>query len=339
MMGLAGKLDEGSRRGVLADLARIEAASREPAPTTALVQEPQRNATVVDEVSVLALGFQNLVNRVGDQYEQLERLVAELRAALQAKTQLIAIQQELEIARKMQSSMLPKDTPQQDGVLIHAHMHAAKEVGGDFYDFFTLDDEHVAMAVGDVSGKGVPAAFFMAVSCTLLRALAQLERDPGACMKRLNDLLASNNEELMFVTVFYAVLNTRTGVLRYANGGHNPPYVLGAPGAAQPIRAIESLGNMALAVMEDMPYETGELHMQPGEGLFLFTDGVTEAQTPANELYGEQRLEALLSAHGGLDIGSLTQRVLEELQAFEGEGNQADDITTLTLRYSGMAVG
>lgn len=333
MLALAGRLDEAARAGVLDDLQRIESASRD-GPVRAAVPAPAdpRLDPIVDEVGVLALGFQNLVSRVGDQYQELDRLVQELREALRVKTQFIAIQQELEIARKMQLSILPRNFGDRPGLSIRASMTPAKEVGGDFYDFFELDAHRVAVAVGDVSGKGVPAAFFMAVSRTLLRAVSSFDAGPAACLRQLNDLLAADNDEMMFVTLFYAVIDTRDGSVTWGNGGHNPPYVLRASGA---IEELPGHGNMALAVMEGMDYQEGRLSLAAGDALFLFSDGVTEAMSPSRELYGEPRLEALLATLRDVPVAEVPERVLAALRQFEGEGAQADDITSLIARYTG----
>jgi len=342
MMALATRLDPAARVGVLADLQRIEDAGRagsdEPPPGPQ-ARRPGADPwldPVVDEVGVLALGFQNLVSRVGDQYQQLDRLVAELREALRVKTQYIAIQQELEIARKMQLSILPRDFTDRDGLSLRASMTPAKEVGGDFYDFFPVGEHQIAVAVGDVSGKGVPAAFFMAVSRTLLRAVARFDPGPAACLRRLNELLAADNDEMMFVTLFYAVIDTRDGGVVWGNGGHNPPYLVRAGGG---IEALPTLGNMALAVMEGMDYQEGRLTLVPGDGLYLYSDGVTEAMSPVQELFGEPRLEALLQALHGAPVAQVPAAVLQALREFEGEGAQADDITSLMLRWAGPVGG
>jgi serine phosphatase RsbU (regulator of sigma subunit) len=340
MLQLASRLDDEARTGILADLERIELAGTTGAPSlesTGLQPDQERDLRlekIVDEVGILALGFQNLVSRVGDQYQQLDRLVNELRDALRVKTQFIAIQQELEVARKMQLSILPRAFQSRDGLALEATMLPAKEIGGDFYDFFALDAHHVAMAVADVSGKGVPAALFMAVSRTLLRAVAQFSESPAKCLARLNDLLASDNDQMMFVTLFYAVLDTRDGSLVYANAGHNPPYLLRSDGV---VEVVPSTGDMALAVMEGLEYSEKTLVLAPGDGLFLFTDGVTEAFDPARVMFGERRLEALLTDLQGLPTTELPNRIIAEVKTFEAGGPQTDDITCLLARYRGLA--
>ena len=339
MLELANRLDETARADVLKDLARIESAGLHPpqtppdtpAPATELNPRFERMA---DEVGVLALGFQNLVGRVGDQYQQLGHLVQELREALRVKTQFIAIQQELEIARKMQLAFLPHDFSNQRGVLLHGMTQPAREVGGDCYDFFRLDEHHLAVLVADVSGKGVPAAFFMAVSRTLMRAVAQFSTGPADCLQRLNDLLAADNEELMFVTLFYAVLDTRTGALVYGNAGHNPPYVVRGNGQVEP---VPILGDMALAVMPDMPYTEQRLQLMPGDALFLYTDGVTEASSPDGRWYGEPLLEAYLAHACHETVEAVNHGLVESVKQFEAGGAQSDDVTCLMVRFTPSA--
>jgi serine phosphatase RsbU (regulator of sigma subunit) len=345
MLELASRLDERARANVLEDLRRIEQAGRPGSePTTTTMASPgapdadaadagraaaSRTDQVVDEIGILALGFQNLVGRVGDQYQELARYVEELREALRVKTQFIAIQQELEIARKMQLSFLPTAFDVHERLSLRATMNAAKEVGGDFYDFFPLDEHRVAVTVADVSGKGVPAAFFMAVSRTLLRAVARLGDGPAASLTRLNDLLAADNAEMMFVTLFYAVIDTRDGSVRYSNAGHNPPYLVRADGT---IEALPPTGDVALAVMGGMDYSELALVLRPGDALAMYTDGVTEACNATEELFGEPRLESLLREVGGREVAEVTAQIVEAVKAFENGSPQTDDVTTLVVR-------
>jgi serine phosphatase RsbU (regulator of sigma subunit) len=327
MMQLAERLDEDARKAILDDLERIEHAGQ---PATDTESDDPLLERLVDEFGVLALGFQNLVGRVGAQYQELDRLVHELREALRAKTQFIALQQELEIARNMQSSILPRKFDAHPGLAIHATMIPAKEVGGDFYDFFALDEHRVALVMADVSGKGVPAAFFMAVSRTLLRAIAQFSDGPGPCMVRLNDLLAADNDEMMFVTLFYAILDTRDGSLVYANAGHNPPYVMRADGT---IEVVPRTNGMALAVMDGIEYAENRLTLARGDGLFMFTDGVTEALDPDLQLFGEVRLVDGLTRMQAMPVREIPAEVVAMIKRFEAGSAQADDITCLMVRY------
>lgn len=333
MMQLAERLDEGARRGILDDLERIEHAGH-PVQVVEPESDDPRLERIVDEFGILALGFQNLVSRVGQQYEELDRLVSELREALRAKTQFIALQQELEIARKMQLSILPQAFKPLNGLEMHGAMVPANEVGGDFYDFFCIDEHRVAMVVADVSGKGVPAAFFMAISRTLLRAIAQFSDSPASCVARLNDLLTADNEEMMFVTLFYAIFDTRDGSLTYANAGHNLPYLLRADGR---IETVPGTHGIALAVVADFVFQEGRLTLEPGDGLFLYTDGVTEAMDSREQLYGDARLIVTLGDLRALPVREIPGRMVALIKEYETGVAQADDITCLMARYRGPA--
>lgn len=296
----------------------------------ALLHTPTGSERADDSLRQLAQVMGSLTGRLIDQHQRLSAMVVELREALRVKTQLVAIQQELEIARKMQSAILPKQFQARAGLAMHASMIPAKEIGGDFYDFFELDEHRIALAVADVSGKGVPAALFMAVSRTLLRAVAKFSGSPADCLYRLNDLLAADNEQMMFVTLFYAVIDTRDGSVVYANAGHNPPYVLRSSGA---IEAIPPSAGMALAVMDGIEYEEASLVLGPGDGLFMYTDGVTEAFDPQAQMFGEERLETLLREIHAMSVTEFPGQVQAAVHAFEAGGPQTDDITCLMARY------
>lgn len=313
---LADAIDPTDREDVLALLGRGAA----PAP-----QE--------EELRRLAQVLKDLSRRIIEQHTRLSSMVVELREALVTKTKLAGLQQELEIARQVQLAILPKDLPPDPRVTVHGHMTAAREVGGDFYDFFMIDDTTLGFVVADVSGKGVPAALFMAISRTLLRATALFERSPGRCVRRLNDLLAEENEQMLFVTLFYAVIDLESGRVSYVNAGHNLPYLVTAAGE---VEAVPGTSGLAVAVLEGFTYQEGTLDLRPGDTLFLYTDGVTEAFDIDEAPFGEARLEGLLS--GGANTWGVTEisdRVLASIHAFERGAPQADDITCLTLRYFG----
>jgi sigma-B regulation protein RsbU (phosphoserine phosphatase) len=187
--------------------------------------------------------------------------------------------------------------------------------------------------IADVSGKGVAPAFFMAVSRAALQDAARYhDNDPGACLLAANDRLCAQNPLDMFVTVFYAVIDDRDGSVTYANGGHNRPYVIGRDGIP---RAVPLTGDMALGIMPGLPYHTGRLTLQRGETLFLFTDGVSEAMNPADEEFGEARLEAILKRAAPLSVGDLLEDVINAVRDFADSAPQSDDITCLVVRYVG----
>ncbi len=257
-----------------------------------------------------------------------------LRQAQQEHDQLIAIQQDLVVARNIQQSILPKvfpPFPERNEFDIYAGMTPAKEVGGDFYDFFLIDKERLGLVIGDVSGKGIPAAIFMAVSRTLLKATAMKGLLPSECLAYVNNLLCLESTAAMFVTIFYGIFNTTTGELEYSNGGHNPPYIMKANGKVQP---LEMAGGIALGVMEEMSYVVDRIELQPGDGIFLYTDGVTEAFNAGGVMYTNQRLEQLLTGQNSQSIKAIVQQVFQDVSDFSTGMEQSDDITILSMRRS-----
>jgi phosphoserine phosphatase RsbU/P len=258
-----------------------------------------------------------------------------IRRVFNAHTQLVSIRQELDVARRMQQSILPTRFPLRRDIQVFARMIPAKEVGGDFYDYFWFDDHRIGLVIADVSGKGVPAALFMAVARTLLRATATAAAGAGACLEATNDLLSQDNDAAMFVTVFYGIFDTRTGRMTYANGGHNPPCIVAPDGT---VSQLPKTGGIALGAMEGLPYEEGTAVLKPGATLLLYTDGVTEAFNPADQEFTERRLVDVLSGTQALGVDGFVGRVVEAVDRFAAGAPQADDITCLALRYAGPAV-
>ncbi len=239
---------------------------------------------------------------------------------------------ELEHAAMIQRSMLPSrfpPFPDRTDFELHAAMVPAKEVGGDLFDFFLLDPDRLAFVVGDVSGKGVPAALFMAIARTLLRAAAHHQASPGACLTYMNQSLVEQRASGMFVTLFYGILNTRTGALEYSNAGHNPPYAYSPDGQ---LRALAQRCGPMLGVFEGFQYPSRSAELGPGEGVLVFTDGVTEACNKNGEFYEESRLEAYLAAHASRPVDELVRGLHAEVERFEAGSPRADDITVLALR-------
>ena len=230
-------------------------------------------------------------------------------------------------------SILPRifpPFPQRTEFEPHATIEPAREVGGDFYDFFLVDDEHLCFTIGDVSGKGVPASLFMAVTKTLWRVVVTQQPQPDLVLAMLNNELCRDNESGMFVTVFYGVLHLRTGEIQYSNGGHNLPYLLSLTGRAQ---FVENTGGMALGVMETARYAMKTLHLHTGEGLFLYTDGVTEAMDADGNLFSDNRLQTSLQRDQSPPPIEVIRRTLDEVKQFVAGAEQSDDITTLAIRY------
>src|SRR5918999_90466 len=249
--------------------------------------------------------------------ELMERLVE------QERIERARIEQELRVARRIQQATLPKEVPDLEGWEISPYYQPAREVGGDFYDFFELDDGHLGIVVGDATGKGVPAALVMASARSMLRAVAQASDAPGEALRRVNDPLAADIPPNMFVTCFYAILDPESGSLTYANAGHDLPY-LHRDGDAEELRAR----GMPLGLMPGMGYEEKEIELDVGEGVFFYSDGLVEAHDPHGEMFGFPRLRALIAEHA--EERSLENFLLEELYTFVGEDwEQEDDITLL----------
>jgi predicted ester cyclase len=246
----------------------------------------------------------------------------------QERIERARIEQELRVARSIQQASLPKEVPSLEGWKISPFYRPAREVGGDFYDFHLLSEGHVGVVVGDATGKGVPAALVMSSTRSMLRALARASNSPGEVLEQVNDLLVSDIPANMFVTCFYAILDPESGRLRYANAGHDLPY-LHRNGTAEDLRAR----GMPLGLMPGMGYEEKEIDLDAGEGVFFYSDGLVEAHDPKGEMFGFPRLRALITEH--TEEKSLGEFLMEELYAFVGEGwEQEDDITLLTLRRS-----
>jgi serine phosphatase RsbU (regulator of sigma subunit)/predicted ester cyclase len=238
------------------------------------------------------------------------------------------IEQELRVARTIQQASLPKEVPQPEGWQLSPFYQPAREVGGDFYDFFNLEEGRVGVVVGDATGKGMPAALVAEATSNMLRAVAQAlgSSSPGEVLSRVNETLLARIPPNMFVTCFYAILEPKSGTLSYANAGHDLPY-LHRSGAAEELRAR----GMPLGLMPGMGYEEKETILEAGESTLFYSDGLVEAHDPKGEMFGFPRLRALIAKHG--EVGALGDFLMEELYSFVGEGwEQEDDITLLTLR-------
>ncbi|SDB12504.1 sigma-B regulation protein RsbU (phosphoserine phosphatase) [Desulfonatronum thiosulfatophilum] len=244
---------------------------------------------------------------------------------------------ELSVAREIQLGLIPKTFPpypERPEFDLYAVLEPAREVGGDLYDFFFIDEHHFCFAVGDVSDKGVPAALFMAVSRTLFRIAAVEELNPARIMETMNNNLAPNNPNSMFVTLFIGVLDVRTGELRYSNGGHNQPVIVDRDGKA---RFLEGRSGPMVGAMEDLPYSPLETNLAPDELLFLYTDGITEAMNIRKELYSDERLLATMETLPERDATAAIRHVQTDLALHVAEADQSDDITMLCIKFRGMA--
>src|ERR687894_119257 len=242
-----------------------------------------------------------------------------------------SIEQELTVARSIQQASLPKEVPELEGWEISPYYRPAHQVGGDFYDFHHLSEGRLGLVVGDATGKGVPAALVMSTTCGMLRAVSQAldSSSPGEMLQRVNEALVPSIPANMFVTCFYVILDPKRGSLRYANAGHDLPYLHRRGGDCEELRAR----GMPLGLMPGMGYEEREIVLDVGEAALFYSDGLVEAHDTKGEMFGFPRLRALIAEHG--EAGYLGEFLMEELYAFVGEGwEQEDDITLLMLRRS-----
>ena len=261
--------------------------------------------------------------------EQIEYI----KSAQKEHAELVDIQSDLSVAREIQQGILPRSfklkLSNPEAVDIFASMEAAKDVGGDFYDLFPIDDHRIGFAIADVSGKGVPAAIFMAVSHTLIKATGIRDLASNECMETVNNILCGESVGSMFVTVFYGIYDSETGQVDYTNAGHNPPYILHADGS---VEMLQNDGNLVLGVMENMKFKRSSLQLNPGDALVMYTDGVTEAENKEHAQFGESRLEAELAALKGSDSKHMVETVLSKVREFAAGAPQSDDITQLVIR-------
>ena len=292
----------------------------------------------IDTRWLRALRLLRLLRLLKLQTHMLEATVAERTAELAAKNALLEqaqaqIKAELDAARALQIAILPATFPAKPGCDSSARMIPATTMGGDFYDFIELPDGLIGLVMADVSGKGVPAAFFMAVARTTLRDVAAHHRNPGECLAQVNDFLCQQNPMDLFVTVFYCILDPASGQLRYANGGHNPPYLRRADGS---IEALSGAGGLVLGAMTGMAYPEHAVRLAPGDRLVLYTDGVTEAFDPNGEAYGTERLCEEIRAHGAGRAAGLIEHICSDVTTFAGSAPQSDDITLIVLSWDAV---
>ena len=245
------------------------------------------------------------------------------------------IDQELEFAKKIQHAALPSvfpPYPNRTEFSIYATMDTAKEVGGDFYDFYLLGEDQLAFLIADVSGKGIPAALFMMTAKALIKGFAESGMEVHEVFTRTNEKLCEGNSAGMFVTAWMGVLNLQTGLLSFANAGHNPPVICHKNGAYEYLRTRP---NFILAGMEGVRYKKFELQLQPGDEIYLYTDGVTEAQDSSKELFGEDRLLWSLNQSKGLAVEEICRKIKADVDTFAGPADQFDDITMVSLKFHG----
>jgi serine phosphatase RsbU (regulator of sigma subunit) len=259
---------------------------------------------------------------------RVAQLVQEQQEAAVARER---IAQELRLARTVQQTLLPQTLPALDGWALAAHFEPAHEVSGDFYDLLLLDERHLALVIGDVVGKGVPAALLMASARSLIRTIARQKKMPGIVLHEVNEVLHQDMPPGMFVTCLYGLLDLATGTFRFANSGHNLPYRRGSGGA----QALYARG-MPLGWMPDQSYDESEATLAPGEALLFYSDGIIETHDDSRAMYGSQRLARVICDYAGPGVG-LAKAVLEDVRRYAGAVHeQEDDITVLVVARAGL---
>lgn len=311
------------------------AAAKVQAGQFSQLDELQKASLRADEIGQLSRVFEGMASVVDSRERELDRLVNERTHELADKNlALVAAQQsideELALARRLQLAILPDRFPVSGQCTGAARMLSATSMGGDFYDFVDMGQGRIAVVMADVSGKGVAAAFFMAVARTSLNSLVRVHADPGECLRHANQELCGQNPLDLFVTVFLGILDTHTGALIYANAGHNPPYTVSASSPPVP---LPSTHGMALGVLPEQEYLTQTVQLRHGDLLLAYTDGVTEAFNTQQQAFGESRLEDLLRQHVELTPQALVQNIFEQVVLFAEAAPQSDDITVAALRW------
>jgi sigma-B regulation protein RsbU (phosphoserine phosphatase) len=263
--------------------------------------------------------------------------IAFIKNAQKEHTQLKSIQSDLKVAKEIQETILPKkfppfpDLPAFD---VYASMNAAAYVGGDFYDFFLIDRDRLGFVVADVSGKGIPAAIFMAISRTVIRAIALAENSTSQCMKRSNRILCQESVNDMFVTAFYGIMNIQCGTITYCNAGHNPPVLIRKDGDVPSFLPLTN--DMILGAFPDTEFHEKEVTLYPGDSLFLYTDGVTEAMNHRKEPYSNARLLENCRLMKGCSPKEMVNKMTDSINSFANGTVQSDDITLLSIIYNGQ---
>jgi phosphoserine phosphatase RsbU/P len=258
-----------------------------------------------------------------------------MRAGHEARKQLEAMESELSVAARIQQSMLPgrfPPFPERREFEIYAEMEPARAVGGDFFDFFLIDTDRLGFVIADVSGKGVPSALFMASARTLLRATAMQGASSAECIQYVNNVLARQGDGMMFVTLVYGILDTRTGQVDYCNAGHHHPLVFSAQSG---LRKAEDGGGMMVGLYDFAKYECGRLQLASGDGLLLYTDGMTEAFDAAGGMFGDVALRATLEASAHAPVDEIVKGLMRDVKGFTGSAPQSDDMTVMAIRYLG----
>ncbi|MDE2892884.1 MAG: SpoIIE family protein phosphatase [Chloroflexota bacterium] len=324
--------------GLMVRAARAVEDGQQPEPSVAA---SLRNTSLTrDEYGELAGVFLDMAREVGAREIRLNAIVEERTVELSEKNQALEdaqreIRNDLEMAHSVQAALVPSDLPEDPRAGVAAFMTPALDVGGDFYDAFITDHGHLAFAIADVSGKGVASALMMAVGRALLRSAANQHADPSMAVAETNDQLCSMNPKELFITAFFGVIDLELGTLTYVNAGHDPPYLM-RPNEGPEM--IPMTGGIALGVLPELNYTETTIPLDEGASMFLYTDGITEAEDVAGQQFGRERLEEKLAGLNGEGPQELMESVLTDLRTFSGDAKQFDDITCMAVQFVGGAL-
>ena len=321
--------------GLIAALAVVARSISRPIAQLAAAAQQVAQGDLEQRLNVAAptREFANLANAFNKMTRDLQMRMQELRYTTTVKERF---EGELGAARNIQMSLVPKRFPafpDRQEIDVHALLRPAREIGGDLYDFYFLDGDRLCFLIGDVSGKGIPAALFMAVTKTLLKASASRGLPLEQMMAQVSDELSGQTDSGMFVSLFVAVLDVGTGALTFCNAGHPPPFLLSASG----VEALDGERNVALGAMPGLGYHASTARLAPGDALFLYTDGVTEALDRAGRFYGAGRVRSVLTELASLPVDKVTRGVVTDVRGFCGEREQSDDISVVSVRWNGIA--
>lgn len=325
--------------GLMVEAAHAVEDGKQPPPAVAAAL---RNTSLGrDEYGELSGVFLDMAREVGQREVQLNTLVEERTAELSEKNRLLEdaqreIRNDLEMAHSVQAALVPSDLPEDPRAGVAAYMTPALDVGGDFYDAFMTEDGRLAFAIADVSGKGVASALMMAVGRSLLRSAANLYSDPSNAVASTNDQLCTMNPKELFITCFFGVIDLDLGTLTYVNAGHDPPYLIRSAGDAPEM--IPMTGGIALGVLPDLTYVETTIPLDAGNALYLYTDGVTEAENSSGQQYGRERLERQLLERAQVEPQQLMNGILDDVREFAGGAKQFDDLTCMAVQFVGGLV-
>jgi len=270
----------------------------------------------------------------------IEKGLKEIQYVLQSQNEkrlLDSVKVDLNTAARIQQKILPQDFPaypDRTEFSVYAEMHTAKEVGGDFYDFFVIDERYLGFVIGDVSGKGIPASIYMAVARTMLKGIASQLLDPSECLSEVNRMLIPESDWTTFVTIFYGILDTQTGLVNYCNGGHNLPYLIRDN---QTLSQVENTKGLLLGKIKNINYQSKLIQLEPGDKMVLYTDGLAEAMNENEVFYDEERLEVFLKEQASSRGQKLLRDMIADVLEFINKEGQTDDITLLILEYHGLS--